>query len=100
MERHLVKVMRISENQIQRMVHLIFKELKNGNHIHFKAKEEKVFQRAVEIVRGDFAREHELDREVNEMMDNLERENPGSFQRYKMFPMLKKKLAEKKGIIL
>ena len=92
--------MRISENQIQRIVHLVFKELKGGNHVQFKAKEEKVLQRAIEIVKRDFDKERELDREVNEIMDNLERENPGGFQRYKMFPLLKKKLAEKKGIIL
>lgn len=82
------------------MVHLIFKELKAGDLIRFKAKEDRVFQKAIEIVKGDLARERKLDQEVNDMMDKLERENPGSFQRYKMFPLLKKKLAEQKGIIL
>jgi hypothetical protein len=34
------------------------------------------------------------------MMDDLERQNPGGFQRFKMFPMLKRRLAKEKGIIL
>jgi hypothetical protein len=45
-------------------------------------------------------KESDLDHEVNRMMDELERQNPGEFQRYKMFPMLKKRLAKEKGIIL
>ena len=92
--------MKISDGQIKRIVHLIFKGLKEGQLVHFKEKEEKVFLRAVSIIKKDFNRELELDQEVHTMMDQLEIENPGSFQRYKMFPILKKKLAEKKGIIL
>ncbi len=92
--------MKASESQIQRMVHLIFKELKDGNLVQFKAKESDVFQQAVRIIKANFAKEQELDREVHSMMDDLERENPGSFQRYKMFPLLKKKLAEKKEFVL
>jgi len=41
-----------------------------------------------------------LDVEVNRLMDDLERQNPGEFQRFKMFPLLKKRLAKEKGIIL
>ena len=99
-ERHLVKVMKISDGQIKRMVHLIFKGLKEGKLVQFKEQEEKVFLRAISIIKKDLNRELELDQEVHVMMDQLERDNPGSFQRYKMFPILKKKLAEKKGIIL
>lgn len=66
----------------------------------FKEKEEKVYDRAVQLVKNDFQRETDLDAEVNKMMDQLERQNPGEFQRYKMFPLLKKRLAKEKGIIL
>ena len=59
-----------------------------------------MLRRAVELVAADFARERQLDEEVNKMMDDLERQNPGSFQRYKMFPLLKKRLAQEKGIVL
>ena len=84
----------MSNKQMQRMVKLVLDELKEHNVVTFKDKEEKVFIRAIELIKNDFAKE------VNQMMDDLERQNPGSFQRYKMFPLLKKRLAKEKGIVL
>ena len=92
--------MRLTEKQVQRMVKLIFDELKDQGIVTFKEPEEKIMEKAKSYVKADFDRERQLDDEVNRMMDDLERQNPGSFQRYKMFPMLKKKLAEQKGIVL
>ena len=92
--------MKISDKQIQRMAQAILKGLKEQQVITFKEKEDVVAERAAAIIRADFAREQELDREVNRMMDDLERQTPEGFQRYKMFPMLKKRLAKEKGIIL
>ena len=85
---------------MKRMAEAIFKSLKEQKVVTFKDKEETVLERATAIIRADYQREIELDREVNAMMDDLERQNPGAFQRYKMFPMLKKRLAKEKGIIL
>lgn len=98
----LVKAMKISDKQIVRMANAIFKGLREQKAIaEFKEKEEVVLQRAADIIRADFLREAELDKEVNRMMDDLERQNSGEpFQRFKMFPMLKKRLAKEKGIIL
>ncbi len=92
--------MRPSDKVLQRLVNMILKDLKDQNLIQFKAKEDRVSARALEIVVGDFNRERLLDEEVNKMLDDLERQNPGSFQRFKMFPLLKKKLAQQKGIVL
>lgn len=91
---------KLTEKQIERMVKMIFDELKKHRIITFKEPEEKVFKRGVELVKEDFDREKELEREVLKMMDELERQNPEGFQRYKMFPLLKRKLAEQKGIVL
>ena len=82
------------------MAESILSGLKEQKVIEFKEKEETVLDRATQIIKGDFIREHELDREVNQMMDDLEKQNPNGFQRYKMFPMLKKRLAKEKGIVL
>jgi hypothetical protein len=90
----------MNEKQLKRMVHLIFEEMKKQNVVTFKVKEDQVAARALQLAKGDFARERELDEEVNRMMDDSERQNPGEFQRYKMFPLLKKRLAKEKGIIL
>ncbi len=92
--------MKISDKQMQRMAQAILKGLKEQQVITFKEKEDVVAERAAAIIRADFTREQELDREVNRMMDDLERQTPEGFQRYKMFPMLKKRLAKEKGIIL
>ena len=85
---------------IQRLVQSVFRELKEQKTIQFKEKEEKAFQRACEIIRNEYTKESQLDEQVNKMMDDLERQNPGEFQRYKMFPLLKKRLAKEKGIVL
>ena len=85
---------------MQRLVNHILSDLQAQNLIEFKTKEDQVSQRAVDLIKSDFARERDLDEEVNKMMDDLERQNPGSFQRYKMFPLLKKRLAKEKGIVL
>ena len=92
--------MRMSDKQVKRLVHLVFKSLKDSETIEFKQKEDQVFNRAVAIIKEELQREVSLDREVNAMMDDLERQNPGSFERYKMFPLLKKRLAKDKGLVL
>lgn len=92
--------MRLSNIQIERMVRRVFDELKKHNAIEFKDSEEKIFKKAVQYVMQDYAREADLDKEVNAMLDQLEKKNPGEFERYKMFPMLKKKMAQEKGIII
>ncbi|OFZ18431.1 MAG: hypothetical protein A2Z20_04425 [Bdellovibrionales bacterium RBG_16_40_8] len=92
--------MRVSEKLIQRLVQSIFRDLKAQNMITFKDKEEKVFHRACEIIYNEYSREAQLDAQVNKMMDDLERQNPGEFQRHKMFPLLKKRLAKEKGVVL
>lgn len=96
----LVKAMKVTEKQMKRMAESILKGLKAQQVIQFKEKEDVVLERATALIRADYQREMELDREVNRMMDDLERQNQGEFQRYKMFPMLKKRLAKEKGIIL
>ena len=65
-----------------------------------KAKEEVVLAKGASFLKEDLAREFELEKEVNKMLDELERKNPGEFERYKMYPMLKKKMAQQKGVIL
>lgn len=98
--RTLVKDMKVSDKLISRLVQSVFRELKEQNSVTFKEKEDKVFARACAIIQNEYAKEAQLDADVNRMMDDLERQNSGEFQRYKMFPLLKKRLAKEKGIIL
>lgn len=92
--------MKMSDKQIQKLVQFVLDEMKTGQVIQFKAKEEQALQKGVELVKVEMQKLVDLDREVHKMMDDLERQNPGSFERYKMFPLLKKRLAKEKGIIL
>jgi hypothetical protein len=92
--------MKVSEKLVQRMVKSVFSELKSQNVVTFKEKEDTVFKRACEIIYKEYQKEAALDAEVQRMMDDLERQSAGEFQRYKMFPLLKKRLAKEKGIVL
>lgn len=92
--------MKLSTNQIQQLAEKILEQWKKQNLIDFKVDEKKVLARAVEIIQQDYDRETQLERDVNGMLDALEKSNPGEFQRYKMFPILKTKLAKERKVIL
>ncbi len=92
--------MKITEKQLRRLVHLVMQELKNPSIATLKDREDKIADRAVAILGKELEREKTLDQDVHKMLDDMERNNPGEFQRYKMFPLLKKRLAKEKGVIL
>ncbi len=85
---------------MQKLVERIFEHWKKQNVVTFKEDEKKVFARALEEIKKDYQREADLDRTVMGMLDELERTNSGEFQRYKMFPILKQKLAKERKVIL
>lgn len=96
----LVKGMKLNQIQIESLAKAVVHELHSQGIAELKAKEEVVLAKAASFLKEDFAREFELEKEVNKMLDELERKNPGEFERYKMYPMLKKKMAQQKGVIL
>ena len=85
---------------MQKIVEKVFEAWKKNNVIIFKEDEKKVFARALEVIKADYERESALDREVHGMLDKLEQTNSGQFERYKMYPILKQKLAKERKIIL
>jgi len=92
--------MKLSSQQIQVLAEKILTQWKKQNLIVFKEDEKIVLARIIEIIREDYDRETALDNDVNAMLDQLEKSNPGEFQRYKMFPILKQKLAKERKVIL
>ena len=68
--------------------------------IQFNKSKEAVLKKGKEIIDADFAREAKLDEEVMRMLDQIEQNQTDQFERHKMFKMLKKKVAEEKGIVL
>jgi hypothetical protein len=61
--------------------------------------EDALKSKILAVIQSNIEEEAKLDQLVDGMMDQLERQN-ADFQRYKMFPLLKKKLAEQRGFIL
>ena len=92
--------MKLTQIQLESIAQKVLEHWKKQNLIQFKVEEKKVFSRMIEILKQDYQRELDLDRDVNRMLDDLERTNSGEFQRYKMYPILKQKLAKEKKVIL
>lgn len=92
--------MKLTSPQMKALVEKVFNEWKKANQVVFKEDEKKVVEKAIEHLKADFKIIEDLERDVNAMMDSLERSNNGEFQRYKMFPLLKAKLAKERKIVL
>jgi len=93
-------MMKLTTSQIQRLSEKILNQWKSQNLITFKVDEKVVLQTISNAIVGDLQKEEQLDRDVNALMDQMERQHEGQFQRHKMFPMLKQKLAKERKIIL
>lgn len=92
--------MKLTPLQIQKLTEKIFAAWKAHNVATFKADEKTALERAISAVRQDYEREADLEREVHKMLDQLEKSHGGQFERYKMYPLLKQKLAKERKIIL
>jgi len=92
--------MRLSQLQLQRIAELVVQKWKKDQVVNFKVDEKQVLARAVQAIADEVQKEMDLDREVNKMLDQLEKSNPGEFQRFKMYPLIKQKLAKEKKVIL
>jgi len=84
----------------QYLTQLILKEWTINNLVEYPSNEEKIAKHIHQILSADLNKEKELETEVKAMLDELEKTHTGQFERHKMRPLLKKKLAQKKGIIL
>ena len=92
--------MKLTQLQVETIANKVLNQWKKQNLITFKVDEKKVLSRMIEELKKDLQKEQDLDLEVNRMLDQLERSNPGEFQRFKMYPILKKKMAKEKKVIL
>ena len=92
--------MKLSANQMQYLAEKVFLAWKEQNILTCKVDEKKIISRLNEAIKANYQQESNLEIEVNAMLDQLEKSNPGEFQRSKMFHMLKQKLAKDKRIVL
>lgn len=92
--------MKLTTTQLQVIASKVLEAWKKQNLVIFKEDEKKVLNRMIEAIRADYQKELDLEVEINKMLDQLERTNSGEFQRFKMYPLLKKQLAKEKKVIL
>lgn len=93
--------MRLSKEQIEKITRIILDNLKAKGLIVFKAPEDAVFNRMVEIFIKDMKAEDDLDREVEEILKGYSREiEAGRMDYRKMFNLTKGKLAKERGIVI
>lgn len=75
------------------------KFLSEDSRLQLKEGEEQVRKELEQEIQENFSQEKQLIEEAYQMMEALEQQGQ-SFDRQKIFPMLKKQLAKKKGIVL
>ena len=78
----------------------IYTECEKEQTVSLKQPKASVVQGIVSWIEKDFEKEKQLEEEVYQMLDELEKTHQGQFERHKMYPLLKKQLAQKKGIVL
>ena len=82
-----------------RISELVVKSLAKDPRIQLKQEEERTRKEIEQEIQDNFRQEKQLIEEVYQMMETLESQGQ-SFDRQKIFPMLKGQLAKKKGIVL
>ena len=88
-----------NELRALRLSELVAKQLSQDQRIQLKKEEEPIRLEIEREIKNHFQKEEELIKEVYKMMEDLEKQGH-QFERQKMFPILKNKLAEKKGFVL
>ncbi len=92
--------MRLNQFQIESLSKKILSSLEEKRIVTFREGKEKAFKKAIETLERDYEEEKQLELEVNAALDRLEKQQTEGFDRHKMFKMMKKKMAEEKGMIL
>lgn len=92
--------MKLTTSQIQRLAEKVLNQWKIQNLITLKVDEKVVMKTIVDCITEEIKKEDNLDREIMGMIDELQRQHGSEFQRHKMFPILKQKLAKERKMIL
>lgn len=92
--------MKLTPQQLQALATKVMAHWQKSNLVRFKADEKVVLEKMQSLLRAEVQKEADLEKEVYAMMDQLERSHGGQFERHKMYPMLKAKLAKERKVIL
>jgi hypothetical protein len=92
--------MRFTDEQIRRLSESLLTALVERGGASLKAERGKVLTRIETIIRANLAQEQDLDKKAEELLQAHLRQAPPGVDRQKLLQMIKKKLAEEKGIPL
>ncbi len=92
--------MKLTQNHIESLVRSVVLGLEKRKLVTFNQSREMIFKRAAEIINANFEEELQLEKEVMRMLDDIEKQQTDQFERHRMFKMLKKKIADERGIVL
>ncbi len=94
------QTMRLNSFQIESLSKKVLSYLEEKHLVTFREGKEKALKKTIETLQNDYDEEKQLETEVNSALDRLEKQGTEGFDRHKMFKMMKKKMADEKGIIL
>lgn len=92
--------MRFTDEQIRRVAAAVLQGLTAQGNATLKVERGRVQARIEAIIRANLAGEQDLDRDARELLEAHLKNAPPGMDRQKLFLMIKKKLAEERGIPL
>ena len=92
--------MRFTDVQIRRLADALLTDLLERGGARLKAERGRVQGRIEAIIRGNLAEETDLDREAQKLLAAHLRTAPQGIDQQKLLAMIKKKLAEERGVPL
>ena len=92
--------MKLTQNHMDSLVRHVLFNLRDRGWISFNKSEAEVLEQGKEIINRDCLRESDLDAEVVRMLDEMEKNQKGPFERHSLFKKLKARLAEERNIVL
>ena len=92
--------MRFTEAQIRRLADAVLTDLLERGGARLKAERGMVQSRIEAVIRANLLQEEDLDRQAEKLLEAHLRSAPPGVDRQKMLAMIKKKLAEEKGVPL
>ena len=91
---------RFTDEQLQRIAERLLDDLLHQNAAQLKGERRRVLARIVTTLRANLAQEQDLDADARALLEAHLKQAPPGVDRQKLFLMIKKKLAEERGIPL
>ncbi|MBX7149904.1 DUF507 family protein [bacterium] len=93
--------MRLKKEQIEKISHLILRNLKDKNLITMRVSEKKVEEKINEVITKDMLLERKIDDEARDTLDKYRSQIKGDeFDERKMLMMIKKELVKKYKFVM